>query len=273
MKFRERLSTLNILITLIVLLILNIVLVMFNETILYLNCNLIGVSEKSELLKILGITLAGFLLMIQANIANRRVIGTEKGLEQERLKNAIEHLGDEKTSIRIGGLFELYHLAKEVKGFRGTICDIICSYIKDFTSDLDYQKKFERKCSSDIQIALNQLFIDKTFTNYRKYLTDCYLVGANFHGKEINDTRFHNSQVHEVSFSFAVLTKVWFVNNSFKETKFNHAKLNNCWFRNCYDFTNMTFLSGKIFNTQFDNVENENILEGVEIKNVEFRNN
>lgn len=74
MKFRERLSTLNILITLIVLLILNIVLVMFNETILYLNCKLIGVSEKSELLKILGITLAGFLLMIQVNIANRRVI-------------------------------------------------------------------------------------------------------------------------------------------------------------------------------------------------------
>jgi uncharacterized integral membrane protein len=110
MKFRERFSTLNILITLIVLLILNIVLVMFNETILHQNYKLIGVSEKSELLKILGITLAGFLLMIQANIANRRVIGTEKGLEQERLKNAIEHLGDEKTSIRIGGLFELYRL-------------------------------------------------------------------------------------------------------------------------------------------------------------------
>ena len=144
MIFKQKINILNILIFFISLLILDIISIMLFDRASTVNGNLIGVDEKFEVLKILGITLGGFLLMIQANIANRRVISTEKGLEQERLKNAIEHLGDEKTSIRIGGLFELYHLAKEVKGFRGTICDIICSYIKDFTSDIDYQKKFKK---------------------------------------------------------------------------------------------------------------------------------
>ena len=35
---------------------------------------------------------------------------TEQGQRQERLKNAIEHLGHESASVRLGGAYELFHL-------------------------------------------------------------------------------------------------------------------------------------------------------------------
>ena len=38
---------------------------------------------------------------------------TEQGQRQERLKNAIEHLGHTSDSVRLGGAYELFHLAEE----------------------------------------------------------------------------------------------------------------------------------------------------------------
>jgi len=36
---------------------------------------------------------------------------TESGQRQERLRSAIEHLGHEQVSVRLGGAYELFHLA------------------------------------------------------------------------------------------------------------------------------------------------------------------
>ena len=90
--------------------------------------NRLGVSEarlpKYDVLKFLGIVMGGILIAIQAVIANKRANAmvqtamaqaraaeeqakanqhTEQGQRQERLKNAIEHLGHERDSIRLGG--------------------------------------------------------------------------------------------------------------------------------------------------------------------------
>ena len=41
------------------------------------------------------------------------VLKTEQGQRQDRLKNAIEHLGHKSDSVRLGGAYELFHLAKD----------------------------------------------------------------------------------------------------------------------------------------------------------------
>ena len=101
----------------------------------------LGLTEKNEALKFLGIGMGGVLLALQALIANRRAKAmessaeaqakaanaqadaakaqadatkeqakanqnTEKGQRQERLKNAIEHLGHASDSVRLGGAMD-----------------------------------------------------------------------------------------------------------------------------------------------------------------------
>ena len=55
---------------------------------------------------------------------------TEKGLRQERLKNAIEHLGNDSDSVRLGGAYELFHLAQDTFELRQTVLDILCAHIR-----------------------------------------------------------------------------------------------------------------------------------------------
>ena len=119
-------------------------------------------NEKNEILTFLGIGMGGILLALQAVIANRRAKAmedtakaqakateeqakanenTEQGQRQERLKNAIEHLGHDSDSVRLGGADELFHLAQDTEDFRQTVLDILCAHIRRTTGEAEYQKK------------------------------------------------------------------------------------------------------------------------------------
>ncbi len=115
-----------------------------------------GVSKKYKVLKSLVIVMGGIILVIQARIANKRAKAmenaaeeqakanqnTERGQRQERLKNAIEHLGHSSESVRIGGTHELrlLILAAEEPEFRQTVRDILTAHIRRTTSEEGEQK-------------------------------------------------------------------------------------------------------------------------------------
>lgn len=138
---------------------------------------LLGLSGKNEILTFLGLSMGGVLLALQAVIANIRAkamenaakeqaksnVYTEQGQRQERLKNAIEHLGYEKVSVRLGGAYELFHLAHDTedKNQRQSILDILCAHIRQTTSDKIYQEdpKSKSKPSNEIQSLLTLLFM------------------------------------------------------------------------------------------------------------------
>ncbi|MYB59077.1 MAG: hypothetical protein F4X51_22105 [Gemmatimonadetes bacterium] len=152
---------------------------------------LLGVSEKEqpkyEVLKFLGISMGGILIALQALMSYKRAKAledtakaqadaanaqanaaqaqaranenTEQGLRQERLKNAIEHLGYEKDSVRLGGAYELFHLAEDNKDLRKTALDILCAHIRQTTGEKEYQEKHESKPSEEVQSLLTLLFV------------------------------------------------------------------------------------------------------------------
>ena len=111
----------------------------------------LGLTEKDETLKFLGIGMGGVLLALQALIANRRAKAmedtakaqveanqnTEQGQRQERLKNAIEHLGHPSESVRIAGTHELRQLALDVgePRFRQTVLEILSAHIRRTTGE------------------------------------------------------------------------------------------------------------------------------------------
>ena len=110
---------------------------------------------------------------------------TEQGLRQERLKNAIEHLGDEKDSVRLGGAYELFHLAKDAKEdakeLRQTALDILCAHIRRTTSETIYRVAHKSKPSEEIQSLLRLLFVQEheVFKGLRIELQGSWLNGAN----------------------------------------------------------------------------------------------
>ena len=146
-----------------------------------------GERAKMELLTFLGLSMGGVLLALQAISANTRAKAmedtaknTELGQRQERLKNAIEHLGSPADSVRLGGIYELFHLAEDTIEWRQTILDILCAHIRRTTSEKKYQDKYQRKPSEEIQSMLNLLFLQKheIFKGLRVALDGSWLNGA-----------------------------------------------------------------------------------------------
>ena len=162
---------------------------------------LFGVEEKFRILEFVGVAMGGMLLAVGAAIAHRRARameraakaqaeaakahaeankGTEDGRRQERLKNAIEHLGYDSDSVRLGGAYELFHLAKDTEDLRQTVLDILCAHIRRTTGEREYRRKFKLKPSEEIQSLLTLLFVQEheIFKGCYIHLRGSWLAGA-----------------------------------------------------------------------------------------------
>ena len=173
----------------------------------------LGITEgekKYRTLRFLGIGMGGVLVALQALMSYRRakamedaaqaqakaaqaqadaVLKTEQGQRQERLKNAIEHLGHEKDSVRLGGAYELFHLAQDtdIPELRQTMLDILCAHIRQTTGGEDYRKKPKAKPSEEVQSMLTLLFVQEheVFKNCHINLQGSWLNGASLAGARL----------------------------------------------------------------------------------------
>ena len=191
---------LTILCSLLVVLFSAFVAVIFFKTVEVCIGRLLGSSDldlfrKKEILTFLGIGMGGILLALQAVIANRRARAmedtanaqaranesTERGQRQERLKNAIEHLGHDSDSVRLGGAYELFHLAQDNKDLRQTVMDILCAHIRRTTGEKEYLQNYHFKPSEEVQSLLTLLFLQEheALKNCRINLQGSWLNGAN----------------------------------------------------------------------------------------------
>ena len=161
----------------------------------------LGESDKKGALSFIGVAMGGTLLALNAVASHRRAKAIEKtataqanamnaqaeankqtehGRRQERFKNAIEHLGHESAAVRLGGRYELYHLAKETPELRQTVLNIFCTYIRQTTSEDAYREQHESRTSLEIQDLLTLLFVREPdiFQACRIDLEESWLNGA-----------------------------------------------------------------------------------------------
>ena len=188
--------------------------------------NLLGINEsgepnKYEVLKFLGISMGGILVALQALASHRRAKAmedtakhTEQGQRQERLKNAIEHLGHETDSVRLGGIYELFHLAEDNKDLRKTALDILCAHIRRTTSETKYRAQHESKPSEEIQSLLRLLFVQnhEIFKGLQINLQESWLNGANLRkarlqGAILTETHMQGTTLTEAHLQGADLTE------------------------------------------------------------------
>ena len=196
---------LSFLIFLLVLLTGLLVFVMFCETCKEWVGERLGLYKKNNILKFLGISMGGVLLTLQALMSYKRAKAmedtaraqveanenTEQGQRQERLKNAIEHLGHDKDSVRLGGAYELFHLAedtaKDKKDLRQSILNILCAHIRQTTGEAEYREKYKSKPSEEVQSLLTLLFVQKhdVFKGCHINLQGSWLNGADLRGARL----------------------------------------------------------------------------------------
>ena len=171
---------------------------------------LLGLSEQGKyaVLKAIGFCVVGVLLVLQALAANKRAKAmedttenTEAGQRQERLKNAIEHLGRKSDSVRMGGAYELFHLAKDTEDedLRQTVMDILCAHIRQTTRGKGYQAEYKSKPSEEIQSLLTLLFVQEhdVFEGCSINLQGGYLNGATLSQARLEYANLKQAQFQE----------------------------------------------------------------------------
>ena len=194
---------------------------------------LLGADKKYDVLQTIGFCIAGVLLVWQAWAANKRAKAmedtareqakatenqakatenTEEGQRQERLKNAIEHLGHKRDSVRMGGAYELFHLAKDTEDLRQTVLDILCAHIRQTTTGQttrgkDYQVEYKTKPSEEIQGLLTLLFMDEhdVFEDCSANLQGSYLNGATLVQARLKQANLRLAQLQGANLSMAQL--------------------------------------------------------------------
>ena len=153
-----------------------------------------GECDKFEILKFLGISMGGILFVLQVLASQRRsramedtVRNAEQGQRQERLKNAIEHLGDDSDTVRLGAAYELFHLAEDTPQLRKTVFDILCAHIRRKTGEDEYRKNHKATPSEEIQSLLTLLFVQDhmVFKGLHIDLHGSWLNGANLWGARL----------------------------------------------------------------------------------------
>ena len=192
-------------------------------------CWLLGVGDKTDAISRLGLAIAGIEAPLVVVVANRRVKAaadaataadnmaraTEAGNRQRAFKDGLEHLGNDKSSVRQGGAHALFHLALEDEKQRASIADVLCAHIQETTGRKDYQEQNKDKPSTEMQSLLSLLFTTETADDEGRLarfwqgitpnLDFCYfrrmqLSNAQWRGAKLNATEFQGALLFDANF-------------------------------------------------------------------------
>ena len=165
----------------------------------------------------LGYFIGGVLFIWQISVFNRRSAAaeetakamqktaelTEIGNIAERFKNAIEHLGNDSVSVRLGGAYALHHIAQEERDYRKRVFEILCAHIRGTTTHPKYRPRnadsTEIKPAIEIQSILNLLFIEAQGRKIYKGL-HVNLEGADLQGAIFIRADLQNANLWEANY-------------------------------------------------------------------------
>ena len=198
-----------------------------------------------ESAKFAAYLLGGLLLLWQVSASSQRATAAEKmasaaekGNIAERFKNAIEHLGHDSASIRLGGIYALHHIAWETEEYRGWVIQIMCAHIRGTTTSIGYKPREEtisaeryllqyKKPSIEIESILVVLFNKVYHQIYKELfanLESANLQGANFAHTDLERTSFFSADLQYALFSNANLRDAIFFNTNLQGADLTNAK-------------------------------------------------
>lgn len=225
-------------------------------------------SPKGELLKIILQIIGGIFLVVGAWATYRRVQIMEQNSIADKLRNAIEQLDSNKTSIVVGSLHALNYIAKTNNEYVQQIVGIFESHIRDRMDkekdwkSLTWEGKKKYRLPTEVQTILDILFRNKDRTIYQNGIIDlsrcklhcanlsyanlqnAYLNSTELQGANLSYSNVSNIDMEGANLSFARLigTKLlkskisgaYFIGATLSGTNFQFAKLRNARFEHAH---------------------------------------
>jgi len=201
---------------------------------------------------------------------NAQIRIQQKQLRDTRFSSGVELLGNINESARIGGAYNLYFLANEHPDeYLDAVCEILCAHIRTITSNKDYQEKYIKQPSNEIDTILNLLFHknedeELIFDKCWKNLERTFLCGANicdtlsyvhFDRAILNGTSFSIAKLYNVFFQHIIsLNDIEFFSAKLNEVYFSGSELNNVKFNNS-KLNDISFLDAELNYVDFSNAE------------------
>ena len=162
---------------------------------------------------IVGSVCGGIVLTLNALFLNRRAKAMDKSAKahaksaeahvtenrQNLFNTAIKHLGDETESVRLGGIYALYELAKEDQ-YRKNVHEILCSHARSKTNEDDYKEQYKNGPSVEIQSLINLLI---------KSESDIFQgLHVNFEGVQLQGAKLWRARLQKANLTGAYLQGV-----------------------------------------------------------------
>jgi uncharacterized protein YjbI with pentapeptide repeats len=192
--------------------------------------------------------LGGIILSITAYIGYRNFKVTEDKQVTERFSKSIEHLGNEKIDIRLGGIYALEQISIDSSKYHWTIMEILSAFVREKSKETS-SKKLE-KMKEDIQAALtvmnrrcaeqdpqgkkiNLMQVNLKLVEFQAAnISGVNLSRSDFTSANFSGANFSNSDLMNSDFSFANFSDVNFSGSDLRNVKFFRTNLSGADFSN-----------------------------------------
>lgn len=237
-------------------------------------------NRNAELFKILLTVIGGLGILFGLYLNYKRTKASDKAIQlqslaiskqsdqlelsrksqiDERFKNAVEQLGNDKEPIILGGVAVLNQIAIEnPRDYSEVVFNILTSFIRSSTSI--YGKTTNDFSSTTVvQTIIDNLFkpkddVESPYKNYKGNLRNCNLKAinidnVNFEGFDLSFTLF-GMGIYNVNFSGADLGRAQFILSRIKSSNFSKANLHQTLF-NMAEIENSNFKEADVLATNF----------------------
>ena len=95
----------------------------------------------------------GILLLGGLYLTWRRVTAIEEGQVTERFTRAVEQLGSEQLTIRLGGIYSLERIARDSQKDHWTVMEVLTAVVRERSGSLSDDERSRMPCT-DVQAAV-----------------------------------------------------------------------------------------------------------------------
>ena len=158
--------------------------------------------NRKTLLQVIG----GLVVLVGLYLTHRRIRVTEDGQVTDRFTKAIEQLGSDKISIRLGGIYALERIAKDSRKDHWTVIEVLSAFVRE-GPPIHNREGIELSeagvgISTDIQAALtvvdrrkHQQDPENTPINY----STANLQGSNLEGAFLREANLNQANLNQAN--------------------------------------------------------------------------
>ncbi|MBU1626120.1 pentapeptide repeat-containing protein [bacterium] len=196
-------------------------------------------SIEIETIKTLAQILGGIFLLASIYLTWNSLWTTQEGQVTERFTRAIEQLGNENISVRLGGIYSLERIAKDSRRDHWAVMEVLCAYVQSWvvwkhprTIEDEVDPGYPPRLRADIQAIMTVIGrrnpnYDKGNLNLEKtVLRFANLKGANFEGANFWGANLQESICIGTNFNGACLANSYLSLSALSGANLKGANLN-----------------------------------------------